>query len=354
MYTVSTPPAQAYRRMMSRLGWALLLFFGLFTVSTYAVEVVFLFLPSNSMAVRAAYGVFSTVGYAAPFLLSGLFFNILSRKEKGKLDSPFAAARPVNDRLILPPLFPLLIIAGLGLNLVVAQLNFYLCELIGFTSLIEADPVYYDSAASIILYMTTAIAPAFAEEFLFRGVIYGNLRPYGKWQAILISAMAFAFMHQNLGQLLYTFVGGIVMALMYEWTGSIWCGVIYHLFNNQFSVLSESLANGAYGQGAYAALGMWDLMMILLAIVSIVILAIYLPRRKRQLRKQAIDNPSIFGSNCPTEEGSIEVFDTPLDARSVRRGLRSPGMMVFMIYSAVSIFGTYFLVLLANLLGGTP
>ncbi len=347
MLTRSSPPMRPYLRLLNRLGWALLLFFPIFYTANGFVEAIFAFLPSNPV-VRALYGVFSTAAYAAPFFLSGLIFSLFSRSEKGKYDASFAIPRPVQDRIFLPAFFPLLVLAGLGLNQIASEVNYYLGALIGYIPT-SFEPVYYDTPASAILYMTTAIAPAFAEEYLFRGVVYGNLRPYGKWQAVFISAMTFALMHQNVGQLFYTFVCGIVMALMYEWTGSIWCSVFFHLFNNEFAVLTESLIYGAYGESVYDIILVWSLVLVILGLISAVILIVYARGRKKD--STTMENPNIFGTGHLSEH-ALEAWDRPMERRNVRRGLRAPGMLTYILFSAFTILIDYLVVMGEFLMGG--
>ncbi len=343
MLTASKPPLRSYVRLLSRLGWSLMLFLAMFVVSTSIVELVFEFLPSSSTT-RALYGFFSTVAYAAPFILAGVIFRVMSKREAGKHDVEIVAPRHMQDRLFLPIYFPLLILAGLAINLIAAEINYYVCLLIGYTSSASSvwEPVYYDTPASAILYMTTAIAPAFAEEYLFRGVVYANLRPYGKWQAVILSAVTFSLMHQNIAQLLYTFVCGIVLALMYEWTGNIWCGIFFHMFNNELAVLSESLLYGAYGEDAYHAILVWDVAVILIGLASVAILIVYAVRSMKKKADAQEANPGIYGVNSLNgNTKNPEVWDRPLDGRSIRRGIRAPGMLTFIIVSLTTVFFDY-------------
>ncbi len=345
MLTASTPPLRTYTRTLSRLGWSLLLFYAMFIASNLIVETVFLVIPSVP-AVRAAYGLFSTVAYAAPFFFAGFFYRFLSQREVGKHGISLAPLRSTRDRILLPAIAPLLILAGLAVNLIASEINYYLCLIIGYVPALT-ESVYYDTPAAAILYMTTAFAPAFAEEFLFRGVVYGQLRPFGKWQAVLISAMTFSLMHQNVAQMLYTFVCGIILALMYEWTGSIWCSVFFHLFNNELAVLSESLIYGAYGENAYYILMAWNAILILLGLISAVILIVYAVKRKKARDAAVQASPGLFGT--PVEHVSVpeaEVWDAPISRRQVRKALCAPGMMTFIIYSLATIFSDYISVLL--------
>ena len=103
----------------------------------------------------------------------------------------------------------------------------------------------------VLNFIVISVIPAFCEEFLFRGAILSNCRPFGRSNAIIISAVLFALMHQNAAQLLYTFAAGIVLGLVYEYTGSIWSCTILHLFNNLISVM-QSVVISKYGETSHA------------------------------------------------------------------------------------------------------
>jgi hypothetical protein len=76
------------------------------------------------------------------------------------------------------------------------------------------------------------IAPA-AEEILFRGVIYGYLRRWGVFVAVVVTTLAFTLLHLPLGQIPVTqAIGGIVFALAYEKTGRLACPITIHALGN--------------------------------------------------------------------------------------------------------------------------
>jgi phosphoglycerol transferase MdoB-like AlkP superfamily enzyme len=223
--------------------------------------------------------------------------------------------------------------------------NSWLCDLIGYElppELIAPDG--YDNASTVIMYMTIGLAPAFAEEFLFRGVIYGNLRPYGRTQAILISAGLFALMHQNIGQLFYTFVGGIAMALMYELTGSIWCGIFFHLLNNQISVLTEVLYYEKLGEGIEPLLMLWDIAVLVLGAVSILVLVLYYRKKAEKAENARLEG--VFGAQGSTEPLA---YDESVGGTVVARGLFTPGMIVFGALAVVSMIATYLMIMFIDL-----
>lgn len=335
MLSPATPKTNAYVRVLNLIGWSLVIFLGLFSELSTIDQLFFAEVFTGTWG-TAIYGLISSACYMAPFILGGVMFYVFNKKQK---------TQPIRYSIKLPAVFPLLILAGLAVITAAAYVNSWLCSLIGYElppELIAPDG--YDNASTVIMYMTIGLAPAFAEEFLFRGVVYGNLRPYGRTQAILISAALFALMHQNIGQLFYTFVGGIAMALMYELTGSIWCGIFFHLLNNQLSVLTEVLYYGKLGEGIEPLLMLWDIVVLVLGAVSILILILYY--RKKAAESVETRFWGVFGKQGSTEPLA---FDESVDGSTVARGLRTPGMIVFAALAVFSMIATYLMIMFMDL-----
>lgn len=81
--------------------------------------------------------------------------------------------------------------------------------------------------------LVLGVLPAVCEELIFRGMIFQGLKEhFSKWTSVLLSALLFALMHQNIEQLIYPFVLGIVLAEVMDRTGNLLYPMIIHLFNN--------------------------------------------------------------------------------------------------------------------------
>lgn len=94
----------------------------------------------------------------------------------------------------------------------------------------------------IVLYIiSTALVPAFAEEFAFRGIFMGILRKYGDAFAIITSAIIFGAMHGNIAQIPFAFVLGLVFAYVDCKTNSIIPSIIIHFLNNFYAVMLDVL-----------------------------------------------------------------------------------------------------------------
>ena len=124
-------------------------------------------------------------------------------------------------------------------NYVVSMLN-YTFSLFGIEN--NGGNIDVGDQPNILLYiLIVAILPALAEEFAFRGVVMGVLRPYSEGLAILISSAAFALMHGNFVQMPFTFCCGLVFAFIDIKTNSLLPSIIIHFLNNGLSVLSDIL-----------------------------------------------------------------------------------------------------------------
>lgn len=329
------PKKKAFVQTLNRIGWSMFLFNGVFFATAYLMELINVWGETNltgryNFAYILIKAAVSMWGYMFPFFVAGVFFLLLSRRshtERIRFDMRFT------------PEFPLLILAGLALITAGSYVNGIFSDLIGFSVPTDTNVTgSYDNASSVILYMSTAIAPAFAEEFLFRGVFYSNLRPYGRTQAVLISSLLFALMHQNIDQLFYTFVAGIAMALMYELTGSIWCSVIYHLINNELAALFEIMAYGKVGEDTYVAMLVWDVIICALGLAATILLILH-------YRKKATDRGEKNGGEVFPRKNSPERYDAPLPAAVVVKGLLTPGIITFVSSVFAFLLLTWLLVL---------
>ncbi|MDD6988937.1 CPBP family intramembrane glutamic endopeptidase [Ruminococcus sp.] len=98
------------------------------------------------------------------------------------------------------------------------------------------------SPLKIVLYIiSTAIVPAFAEEFAFRGIFMGTLRKFGDTFAIITSAIVFGAMHGNIAQIPFAFILGLVFAYVDCKTNSILPSIIIHFLNNFYAVMLDIL-----------------------------------------------------------------------------------------------------------------
>ena len=135
----------------------------------------------------------------------------------------------IRDRRTLPYL--LLLPVFVLLTAAVALGWEALCTLIGYP-VKGATPM--PTVALALLF--DALLPAILEELLCRGALFSLLRPMGRWAAVGGSALLFALMHANVAQIPYALAAGVLLALLYEVTGSLLFPMLFHLANNLLSL----------------------------------------------------------------------------------------------------------------------
>lgn len=91
---------------------------------------------------------------------------------------------------------------------------------------------------SIIQLIITIVLIPIYEEIFYRGIIFGYLRKnFNIVLAILFQSLIFGLMHLNLVQGIYTFILGIVLALVYIYTDSILGNITIHIIFNLLGLL---------------------------------------------------------------------------------------------------------------------
>jgi membrane protease YdiL (CAAX protease family) len=81
-----------------------------------------------------------------------------------------------------------------------------------------------------------------AEEVFFRGILYGFLKRWGKWTAVVLSSLIFVLFHRFDGFPLPQAVGGVVFALAYDAGQSLLAPITIHVLGN-LALFSLSLAS---------------------------------------------------------------------------------------------------------------
>ena len=105
-----------------------------------------------------------------------------------------------------------------------------------------------DSAPYMTLLIVVFLAP-FVEEVLFRGLVFGNLKGKSRPVAYVVSCARFALLqvwqfavvHQDVTYfllMLQYLVPGVVLAWVYDRSGTLWTSIALHALANGLSVLA--------------------------------------------------------------------------------------------------------------------
>ncbi len=128
------------------------------------------------------------------------------------------------------------------------------------------------------------LLPAIVEEGFIRGIVYRSLEGYGRWFAIITSALIFALFHGNPEQLFLQFLGGVCLAFALSLTKNFFVPCFMHFFYNLSIVFVESAKILAEEKGAYA-LAIIEIALPFLGIVFLIVAISYFVNKAIKQKK---------------------------------------------------------------------
>ena len=102
----------------------------------------------------------------------------------------------------------------------------------------------------VAIVLAVAVMAPLSEELLFRGLFYRSLRDgLARWMplrfsgsmGVVLSSLLFTVMHVGDGQITQwpaLFIMGVLLALTYEWTGSLLAPMLVHALNSTFALFA--------------------------------------------------------------------------------------------------------------------
>ncbi len=106
-----------------------------------------------------------------------------------------------------------------------------------FKSFNETSEIVY-SGNLFVQILATCIGAPFAEELLFRGLVYKRMRTkFNILPSMIFSSLIFGAVHGNIVQFVYAFLIGLIVAFIYEKFKTIWAPIIFHAGANLLSIL---------------------------------------------------------------------------------------------------------------------
>lgn len=95
------------------------------------------------------------------------------------------------------------------------------------------------------LFASVLVSP-FAEEVMYRGFLYKQLTSFGKKRALIISAVIFALSHGTIAHLYTGFIGGLILACIYDKTKKLRYSMLAHILFNGITLLLNALLNALF------------------------------------------------------------------------------------------------------------
>jgi uncharacterized protein len=173
----------------------------------------------------------------AVLITFGIYMLIFAIKKKNMFREVGFKAVGI-DKLISGALIGLglSIIIGFILNLLPIDKLFPDYENI-VNSIISKENIFF------IVFVTSFVVPIF-EETLFRGIVFNELKKIIPVSvSVIIQGLLFGIFHLNLLQGIYAFFLGCVLALLYNWTKSLWTNIFAHSMFNASNFFLDKLPN---------------------------------------------------------------------------------------------------------------
>ncbi|MFH1848058.1 MAG: CPBP family intramembrane glutamic endopeptidase [Candidatus Omnitrophota bacterium] len=108
-----------------------------------------------------------------------------------------------------------------------------------------------EKKTSVILYLGffVSVAGPIVEELFFRGFLYQAIKKhFGVFNALVASSALFALLHANLTGFLPIMILGMLLAYLFERTGTLVAPVCVHVFHNSIMILFVMGAKEIYGK----------------------------------------------------------------------------------------------------------
>ena len=226
-----------------------------------------------------------TISLSATFVTA--LFLVLCLKKFAVNHSIYSYPKEnISFKFKLPEKTPFLLISGIcivQLSLFVYLFfNFILYYFFGITTKpLPAEAHYMPSNIfGIILYfITTAVIPAFTEEFIYRFLMLNALKKYGNAFAIIITSVIFGLAHARVNAFIFATAIGLLSAYIAIKTKSIWFSIILHVIINANSLVFQYIAVLPLSDETYNIIYFSFLSVI--SAVSLIYLLMLIIKRKR-------------------------------------------------------------------------
>lgn len=169
------------------------------------------------------------------------------------------------------------IIALLAVGCAVLGLNLFfdLSGIIGSSASYQSVAERQLSASLVVGLICYGVITPLAEELLFRGIVYNELKKgYKLLTAMLITSLLFGLYHMNPVQGIYGFIMGLLMAYLYEYFGSFLWPVLVHMIANSLAYMlrDADITNTFF----YS----WPAAIVLCALTIVGIIVLYFDKKK--------------------------------------------------------------------------
>lgn len=216
----------------SGIGFLIFAYYGILAVSSVVLVVFMEIMQIGTIDLVPLLYINTFIAVLSGFIPALFYFLLAKRTISDTVDTKYT---PIQNILAITFLgLAVAMIANIATNIIISNFEFW-----GIKNNVDSSLDVSTLEQAVLMVVSTAIVPAFIEEFVFRGILVGVLRKYGDAFAIITSAIMFGLMHRNITQIPFAFILGLLMAFVYCKTNSLISCIFIHFFNNFYAVISQ-------------------------------------------------------------------------------------------------------------------
>ena len=185
------------------------------------------------------------IHYGATLLATIALYLVYLIQAGGLQETASAGQRLINSTLYVTLIGDLTAAIILFLNDLINGLH--LNDL--FTGYSEVSEQAFSGQPVGLMILVVGIIGPICEELMFRGIVFHRLKDWVKPQAaIVISALLFGIYHGNVVQFFYATCMGVMLAIIYDKTGTLWISIVAHIAANLWSLFGSSFWSSLWQQ----------------------------------------------------------------------------------------------------------
>ena len=196
--------------------------------------------PSDTNAIRLVQSISAIIGFFLPAILTAA---VLHRRPMQLLGFAPRIRLPQLLLVILIMILALLVSTGFAyLNRQIpipeAWRTFFEKMELDYNRMVEAIVRLNNSFDFVVALIVMAVIPAICEETLFRGGLQNFLTRSTRnpWFSIIIVSLIFSLVHLSFYGFLTRLVLGMVLGLIYHYSGKLWLSIFAHFLNNAIAL----------------------------------------------------------------------------------------------------------------------
>lgn len=235
-------------RQIWRLIYPFLIHYGATMLATIALYLIYIFQAGGVQEIASAgQRLLQSTLYVTLIgdVVAAVILYLFYRKDQQRRKEGFSGNR--KNFLWAPPViwFSVIVLAiavGQFLNDIIQVIH--LNDL--FPGYSQVSETAFDGQSMGLMILVVGIIGPVCEELMFRGIIFHRLKDWIKPEiAIVISALLFGIYHGNVVQFFYAACMGVMLAIVYDKTGTLWTSIVAHVAANLWSL---------FGSGPWSAL----------------------------------------------------------------------------------------------------